>query len=66
VLEEHRALLRARYDEAKALGARASASKAAITQLKGQLELWRAQRAAACERMGACCAVRLRCWQRCW
>jgi hypothetical protein len=42
-------LLKAKYDEAKALGEAVNASKARINELKGQIELWRAQQAAACK-----------------
>jgi len=49
VIEDNKLLLKAKYDEAKALGAAVNASKAHILELKGRIELWRAQRAAACE-----------------
>jgi hypothetical protein len=49
VIEDNRALLRAKYEEAKELGARAGAAKAAISAAKAQLEQLRAQRAVAGE-----------------
>lgn len=49
MLEDNKLLLRAKYDEAKALGEAVNAAKGRINDLKGHIELWRAQRAAACE-----------------
>lgn len=49
VIDDNKLLLKAKYDEAKALGEAVNASKARINELKGHIELWRAQRAAACE-----------------
>jgi hypothetical protein len=49
VIDDNKLLLKAKYDEAKALGEAVNASKARINEAKGQIELWRAQRAAACE-----------------
>lgn len=48
-IEDNKLLLKAKYDEAKALGQAVNASKARINELKGHIEMWRAQRAAACE-----------------
>lgn len=49
MIEDNKLLLKAKYDEAKALGEAVNASKARINEAKGQIELWKAQRAAACE-----------------
>jgi hypothetical protein len=64
VIEDNRALLRAKYEEAKELGARAGAAKAAISAAKAQLEQLRAQRAVAGEGGGAegCMCVGWECW----
>lgn len=49
VIDDNKLLLKAKYDEAKALGEAVNASKARINELRAQIELWRAQRAAACK-----------------
>lgn len=49
VIDDNKLLLKAKYHEAKALGEAVNASKARINELRAQIELWRAQRAAACE-----------------
>lgn len=49
VVEDNKQLLKAKYDQAKALGASVNASKARINELRGQIEQWRMQRSAACK-----------------
>jgi len=45
VIEENKALLKAKYDEAKALGAAVNSSRARINKLKGHIEQIRVERA---------------------
>lgn len=52
-IEENKALLKAKYDEAKALGAAVNAAKGRVASLRGALDQRRLQRSAACERAGA-------------
>lgn len=49
MIDDNKLLLKAKYDEAKALGEAVTASKARINELRAHIELWRAQRAAACK-----------------
>jgi kinesin family protein 6/9 len=49
VIDDNKLLLKAKYDDAKALGEAVNASKGRINELRAQIELWRAQRAAACK-----------------
>lgn len=49
VIEDNKQLLKAKYDQAKALGASVNASKGRINELRSQIEQWRMQRSAACE-----------------
>jgi kinesin family protein 6/9 len=51
-IEENKCLLKAKYDEAKAMGAAVNAAKARIGQLRAELEQRRMQRSAACESQG--------------
>ncbi|KAF6266655.1 kinesin family member 6 [Scenedesmus sp. NREL 46B-D3] len=48
VIEDNKQLLKAKYDQAKALGVAVNASKARINELRTQIEQWRMQRSAAC------------------
>lgn len=52
VIEDNKQLLKAKYEQAKALGAAVNASKAKISQHRAQIEQWRMQRSAACEYPG--------------
>lgn len=49
VIEDNKQLLKAKYDQAKALGAAVNASKAHINELRAHIEQRRMQRSAACE-----------------
>jgi kinesin family protein 6/9 len=48
VIEDNKQLLKAKYEQAKALGAAVNASKARFNELRTQIEQWRMQRSAAC------------------
>jgi hypothetical protein len=49
VIDDHKLLLKTKYEQAKALGEAVNASKARISEAKANIGLWRAQLAAACE-----------------